>query len=245
MANELVRLKVDIIVTSSTPAILAAKRATSVIPIVFAIAADPVGTGLVASLARPGGNVTGLSIQSTDLAAKRLEFLHEVVPHLRRLAIIANIGNPASALEVKEIEDAAGTLGFEIKKLEIRRPEDIGPAFEALDRSADAVYLPTEPLVLTNRVRINTMALGARLPTMYSGREYVESAGLMSYGPNRPDLFRRAGDFVDKILHGAKPADLLVEQPTKFDLIINLTTAKALGLKVPESFLLRVDEVIE
>jgi len=161
------------------------------------------------------------------------------------LAIIANIGNPASALEVKEIEDAAGTLGFEIKKLEIRRPEDIGPAFEALDRSADAVYLPTEPLVLTNRVRINTMALGARLPTMYSGREYVESAGLMSYGPNRPDLFRRAGDFVDKILHGAKPADLPVEQPTKFDLIINLTTAKALGLKVPESFLLRVDEVIE
>jgi len=245
IANELVRLKVDIIVTSSTPAILAAKRATSVIPIVFAIAADPVGTGLVASLARPGGNVTGLSIQSTDLAAKRLEFLHEVVPHLRRLAIIANIGNPASALEVKEIEDAAGTLGFEIKKLEIRRPEDIGPAFEALDRSADAVYLPTEPLVLTNRVRINTMALGARLPTMYSGREYVESAGLMSYGPNRPDLFRRAGDFVDKILHGAKPADLPVEQPTKFDLIINLTTAKALGLKVPESFLLRVDEVIE
>ena len=245
IANELVRLKVDIIVTSSTPAILAAKRATSVIPIVFAIAADPVGTGLVASLARPGGNVTGLSIQSTDLAAKRLEFLHEVVPHLRRLAIIANMGNPASALEVKEIEDAAGTLGFEIKKLEIRRPEDIGPAFEALDRSADAVYLPTEPLVLTNRVRINTMALGARLPTMYSGREYVESAGLMSYGPNRPDLFRRAGDFVDKILHGAKPADLPVEQPTKFDLIINLTTAKALGLKVPESFLLRVDEVIE
>jgi putative ABC transport system substrate-binding protein len=245
IATELVRLKVDVIVTSSTPAVIAAKQATSVIPIVFAIAADPVGTGLVASLARPGGNVTGLSIQSTDLAAKRLAILREVVPHLRRLAIMANVGNPASALEIGEVQAAARALGLEVATLEIRRAEDIAPAFEAIEGRADAVYIPTEPLVLTNRVRINTMALGARLPTIYSGREYVESAGLMSYGPNRPDLFRRAGDIADKILRGAKPGDIPVEQPTKFDLVINLTTAKALYLKIPESFLLRADEVIE
>ena len=245
IATELVRLKVDVIVTSSTPAVIAAKQATSVIPIVFAIAADPVGTGLVASLARPGGNVTGLSIQSTDLAAKRLAILREVVPGLRRLAIMANVGNPASALEIGEVRAAARALGLEVTTLEIRRAEDIAPAFEAIEGRADAVYLPTEPLVLTNRVRINTMALGARLPTIYSGREYVESAGFMSYGPNRPDLFRRAGDIADKILRGAKLGDIPVEQPTKFDLVINLTTAKALRLKIPESFLLRADEVIE
>jgi putative tryptophan/tyrosine transport system substrate-binding protein len=245
IATEFARLKVNIIVTSSTPAILAAKQATSVIPVVFAIAADPVGTGLVASLARPGGNVTGLSIQSTEIAAKRLELLREVVPHLRRLAIIANIDNPASALEVGEIQAAAGGLGFEVITLEIRRAEDIAPAFEALGGRADALYLPTAPLVLTNRIRINTLALSARLPTMYSGQEYVESAGLMSYGPNRPDLFRRAAEYVDKILRGAKPGDLPVEQPTKFDLVINLTTAKALGLTIKEAFLLRADEVIE
>jgi putative tryptophan/tyrosine transport system substrate-binding protein len=245
IATELVRLKVDVIVTSSTPAVIAAKQATSVIPIVFAIAADPVGTGLVASLARPGGNVTGLSIQSTDLAAKRLAILREVVPGLRRLAIMANVGNPASALEIDEVQAAARALGLEVTTLEIRRAEDIALAFEAIEGRADAVYLPTEPLVLTNRVRINTMALGARLPTIYSGREYVESAGLMSYGPNRPDLFRRAGDIADKILRGAKPSDIPVEQPTKFDLVINLTTAKALRLNISESFLLRADEVIE
>jgi putative tryptophan/tyrosine transport system substrate-binding protein len=245
IATEFVRLKVDVIVTSSTPAVIAAKQATSVIPIVFAIAADPIGTGLVASLARPGGNVTGLSIQSTDLAAKRLAILREVVPGLRRLAIMANVGNPASALEIDEVHAAARALGLEVATLEVRRAEDIAPAFEAIEGRADAVYLPTEPLVLTNRVRINTMALGARLPTIYSGREYVESAGLMSYGPNRPDLFRRAGDIADKILRGAKPGDIPVEQPIKFDLVINLTTAKALRLKIPESFLLRADEVIE
>jgi putative tryptophan/tyrosine transport system substrate-binding protein len=245
IATEFVRLKVNIIVTSSTPAILAAKKATSVTPVVFAIAADPVGTGLVASLSRPGGNVTGMSLQSTDIAAKRVELLREVIPHLRRLAVIANIINPASAIEVKEIQAAAGALDLELNTLDIRQAEDIAPAFEVLDGRADAVYLPTAPLILTNRIRINTLALGARLPTMYSGREYVESAGLMSYGPNRPDLFRRAAEYVDKILRGAKPADLPVEQPTKFDLVINLTTAKALGLNIPEAFLLRADEVIE
>src|SRR5262249_24305239 len=192
-----------------------------------------------------GGNVTGLSIQSTEIAAKRLELLREVVPHLRRLAIIANIDNPASALEVGENQAAAGGVGFGVVTHEIRGAEDIAPAFEALGGRADALYLPTAPLVLTNRIRINTLALGARLPTMYSGQEYVESAGLMSYGPNRPDLFRRAAEYVDKILRGAKPGDIPVEQPTKFDLIINLTTAKTLGLTIPESFLLRADEVIE
>src|SRR5262245_14745578 len=245
IATEFARLKVNVIVTSSTPAILAAKQATSVIPVIFAIAADPVGTGLVASLARPGGNVTGLSIQSTDIAAKRLELLREVIPHLRRLAVIADASNPASALEVGEIHAAARALGLEVMVLGIRQAEDIAPAFEALDKRADAAYLATAPLVLTNRIRINTLALGARLPTMYSGREYVESAGLMSYGPNRPDLFRRAAEYVDKILRGAKPSDLPVEQPTKFDLVINLTTAKALGLTVPPSLLARADEVIE
>jgi putative tryptophan/tyrosine transport system substrate-binding protein len=245
IATEFVRLKVNIIVTSSTPAILAAKQATSVIPVVFASAADPVGTGLVASLSRPGGNVTGLSIQSTDIAGKRVELLREVIPHLRRLAIIANIINPASAIEVKEIQAAAEALGLQLNTLEIRQAEDIAPTFGALDGRADAVYLPTAPLILTNRNRINTLALGARLPTMYSDREYVESAGLMSYGPNRPDLFRRAAEYVDKILRGTKPADIPVEQPTKFDLVINLKTAKALGLTIPESFLLRADEVVE
>jgi putative tryptophan/tyrosine transport system substrate-binding protein len=245
IANEYVRLKVDVIVTSSTPAVIAAKRATSVIPIVFAIAADPIGTGLVASLARPGGNVTGLSIQSTDLAAKRLALLREVIPGLRRLATVANVGNPATALEVGEVQAAARVLGLDVTTLEIRRAEDIAPAFDAIEGHADAVYVPTEPLVLTNRVRINTMALGARLATIYSGREYVESAGLMSYGPNRPDLFRRAGDTADKILRGAKPRQIPVEQPTKFDLVINLVTAKALGLTVPPTLLARADEVIE
>ena len=211
-------------------AVLAAKQATSVIPIVFAAAGDPVGTGLVASLARPGGNVTGLSIQATDLAGKRLELLREVVPGLRRLAIMANVGNPAAVLEMGEVQAAARTLGLEVVTLEIRRAEDIAPAFEALKGRADALYVCADPLVNTNRIRINTLALGARLPTMHGFREYVEAGGLMSYGPNFPDLFRRAADYVDKILRGAKPADIPVEQPTKFDLVINLTTAKALGL---------------
>src|SRR5262249_36165342 len=166
-------------------------------------------------------------------------------PGLRRLAIMANVGNPASALEIGEVQAAARALGLEVTTLEIRRAEDITPAFEAIEGRADAVYVPTEPLVLTNRVRINTMALGARLPTIYSGREYVESAGLMSYGPSVPDLYRRAADYVDKILRGAKPADIPVEQPTKFDLILNLTTAKALGIEVPPTLLARADEVIE
>jgi putative ABC transport system substrate-binding protein len=240
-----VRLKVDVIVTSGTPIVLAAKRATAIVPIVFATAADPVGAGLVASLARPGGNVTGLSIQSTDLVGKRLELLREIVPGLHRLAVMASVGSAAAVLEMDEVQATARTLGFDIATLEIRRTEDFAPAFEALKSRAQALYVVTDPLAATNRIRINTLALSTRLPTMHGFREYVEVGGLMSYGANFPDLWRRAGDYVDKILRGAKPADLPVEQPTKFDLIINLITAKALGLTVPPSLLARADEVIE
>jgi putative tryptophan/tyrosine transport system substrate-binding protein len=245
IAAEFVRLKLDVIVTVGTGPVLAAKKATSVIPIVFAAAGDPVGNNIVASLARPGGNITGLSLQTTDLAGKRLELLREVVPGLRRLAILANIGNPGSVLEMGEVQATARTLGLDVATLEIRRAEDIAPAFEALKGRADALYVCGDSLLTTNRIRINTLALGARLPTMHANRQYVEAAGLMSYAPNFPDLFRRAADFVDKILRGTKPGGLPVEQPTKLDLIINLTTAKALGLAIPESFLLRADEVIE
>jgi putative tryptophan/tyrosine transport system substrate-binding protein len=244
-AAELVRLKVDVIVTVATPATLAAKQATSVIPIVFGAASDPVGTGLVESLARPGGNVTGLSNQISDTGGKKLEFLREVVPSLRRLAILANVGNPAVVLDMGEAQAAARKLGLEVTTSEIRRAEDIASAFDALKGRADALYVCTDPLVNTHRIQVNTLALAARLPTIHGLREYVEAGGLMSYGPNLPDLLRRAADYVDKILRRAKPSDIPVEQPTKFDLVINLTTAKALGLKIPESFLLRADEVIE
>jgi len=245
IAAELVRLKVDVILTSGTPEVLAAKQATSVIPIVFATAGDPVGNGLIASLARPGGNVTGMSLQSNDTAGKRLELLREVVPSLRRLAILANVGNPFSVLELGEAQAAARALGLEVDTLEIRRPEDIAPAFEALKGRAQALYVCADGLVNANRIRINTLALSVRLPTIHGYRDYVEAGGLMSYGANLPDLFRRSADYVDKILRGAKPADIPVEQPTKFDLVINLTTAKALGLDVPSSLLARADEVIE
>jgi putative ABC transport system substrate-binding protein len=245
IAAEFVRRKIDVIVTSGTSTVLAAKQATSVIPIVFAATGNPVGTGLVASLARPGGNVTGLSVQQTDTATKRLGLLREVVPDLRRLAILGNVGGPAVVLDMREVQDSARTLGFEVTTSEIQRGEDIVPAFEALNGRADALYVCIDPLVLAHRIRINTLALAARLPTMHASREYVEAAGLMSYGANFPDLYRRAAEYVDKILRGTKPADIPVEQPTKFDLVINLTTAKALGLKIEESFLLRADELIE
>jgi putative tryptophan/tyrosine transport system substrate-binding protein len=245
IAAEFVRLKVDVIVTSATVVVIAAKQATSVIPIVFAAASDPVGTGLVASLARPGGNVTGLSLQFTDLAGKRLELLRTVLPDLRRLAILANASSPATALEVAEVQAMARTFGLEVAAPEVRQTEDIAPAFEALKGRVEALYVVNDPLVDTNRVRINTLALAARLPTLHGDREHVAAGGLMSYGASFTDLFRRAGDLVDKILHGAKPADIPVEQPTKFDLILNLTTAKALGIEIPTTVLARADEVIE
>ena len=245
IAAEFVRLKVDVIVTSGTATVVALKQATSVIPIVFASVGDPVGTGLIANLARPGGNATGLSNQTNDLGSKRLELLREVVPDLRRLAIMANAGNPAAVLEMAEVQAAARTLGLEVATFEIRRADDIAPAFQALKDHADVLYVVFEPLVNTNRVRITTLALGARLPTVSGFREFVDAGGLMSYGANLPDLFRHAGEYVDKILRGAKPGDLPVEQPTKFDLVINLTTAKVLDLKVPTALLARADAVIE
>jgi putative ABC transport system substrate-binding protein len=244
-AAEFVRVKVDVIVTSATPPVIAAKKATSVIPIVFAAVGDPVGTGLVASLSRPGGNVTGLSLQATDLAGKRLELLREVVPGLRRLAILANAEAPPAVLEMTEVQTTARKLGLDVIASEIRRPEDIAPAVESLKGRAEALYICNDPLVTTNRIRINTLALSLRLPTIYNVREFIEAGGLMSYGPNFLDLYRRAADLVDKILRGAKPANIPVEQPTKFDLVVNLTTAKALGLTIPESFLLLADEVID
>jgi len=245
IAAEFVKRKVDVIVTASTTAVLAAKQATSVIPIVFAATGDPVGAGLVASLARPGGNVTGLSLQQVETVGKRLELLREVVPGLGRLAVLANVGNPTVVLDTGEVQATARTLGLEVITLEIQRGEDIVPAFEALNGRAQALYVVVDPLVGTHQFRINTLVLAARLPTMHTQRQSVEVGGLMSYGANFPDLFRRAADYVDKVLRGAKPADLPVEQPTKFDLIINLTTAKVLGLEIPTALLARADEVIE
>jgi len=242
---EFVRIRVDVIVAVGTSLALAAKQATSAIPIVFVGVGEPVDTGLVASLARPGGNITDLSNQSPDLAGKRVELLRDVIPGLRRLAIMAFVSNPSSVLEMGEAQAAARKLGLEVTTSEIRRAEDITPAFEALSDRADALYLFPDPLFMTNRTRINILAVGERLPTMHGLREYVEAGGLMSYGPDNRDLFQRTGDYVDKILRGAKPGELPVEQPTKFDLAINLTTAKALKLTIPEAFLLRADELIE
>jgi putative tryptophan/tyrosine transport system substrate-binding protein len=244
IAAEFVRLKVDVIVTSGAAA-LVVKQATSVIPIVYAAAADPLGAGLAASLAQPGGNVTGLSTQLADAAGKKLELLREAVPGLRSFAIIGNVGYPASVLEMSEVQAAARTIGLKVATLEIRRAEDIAPAFEALKDHVEALYICGDSLTATNRSRIYTFALSARLPTMSPNREQVEHGGFISYGPNWPDLYRRAADFVDKILRGAKPADLPVEQPTKFDLVVNLITARALGLAIPPSLLARADEVIE
>jgi putative ABC transport system substrate-binding protein len=244
IAAEFVRLKVDVIVATGA-AVPAAKQATSVIPIVFPVAGDPVGARYVDTLARPGGNITGLSLQQTDVASKRVELLREAVPALRHLAIMANVDNVNALRELGEVQAAAGAFGLAATTSEIRRAEDIVPAFEALKGRADAIYVVAEPLVFTNRARIHTLAMAGRLPAIYNSREYIEMGGLMSYGPNFPDLFRRSADVVDKILRGAKPADIPVQQPTQFDLIVNLTTAKALGLRMPESFLLRADEVIE
>jgi ABC-type uncharacterized transport system substrate-binding protein len=245
IAAELARLKVDVIVTQGTPSVLAAKQATSVIPIVFASAGDPVGDGLVESLARPRGNVTGLSSQGTDITLKRLELSREFVPGLRTLAVMANASNPLSIREVGLVRTVARTLGLDIALSEIRRTEDIAPAFDNIKDRAEALFLLSDPLLIASRVHINTLAQGMLLPTMSNWREFVEAGSLMSYGPNIPDQFRRAADFVDRILRGAKPGDIPVEQPTKFELVVNLKTAKAIGLIVSPSLLARADEVIE
>jgi putative ABC transport system substrate-binding protein len=244
-AAEFVRLKVDVILTSGT-AIPKVREATSAIPIVFAVANDPLGTGMVASLARPGANVTGLSLQNPELAGKRLELLREVVPRLSRFAILGDVSSAASVLEIAQVQTAARALGMEAATAEVRRAEDIAPVFETFKDRADALFIcGANPLVSSNVALINTLALAARLPTIHGTKEYLTEGGLMSYGPNNADLFRRAADYVDKILRGAKPGDLPVEQPTKFELVINLKTAKALGLTVPVIMQMTADEVIE
>ena len=245
IAAEFVRLKVDVIVTHNTPPVLAAKQATSVIPIVFATAGDPVGSGVVASLARPGGNITGLSSETPDTAGKKVGLLRELVPGLSRFAILADVGNPYAALDERKIGEAARSLGIEVAPFEIRQAGELDATFEAMKGRVQALFVLAVPLLFANRIRINTLALAAQLPTMHGVREYVEAGGLMSYGPNWPAMWRRAADLVDKILHGAKPANIPVEQPNKFDLVINLTTAKALRLEVSSSLLARADEVIE
>ena len=246
IAAELVQLRVDIILATSTAAALACKQATAVIPIVFPLTGDPLGTGLVASLARPGSNVTGLSNQAADLAGKRLEILREVAPGLRRLAILANAEYPGRTSEIADIQTAAHRLGLNVAAFDIRRSEDFAPVFDTMRKDgAEALYVVGDTLMNSNRVCISTLAMNARLPTIYVAREYVEAGGLISYGANIPHLFRRAAELVDKILRGAKPGDIPVEQPTKFELFINLKTAKALGLEVPPMLLGLADEVIE
>jgi putative ABC transport system substrate-binding protein len=245
IAADFVRMKVDALLTSGTPTTLAAKQATAAIPIVFVSVSDPVASKLVASLARPGGNMTGLSNQTGELAGKRLELLREVVPGLQRLAILVNADNPAAMLEMSEAQAAARALGLDVVTLEIRRPGDIARGFEALNGRTNALYVQGDLLTIANRIAINTWTLGLRLATMHAFREDVQAGGLMSYGASTSDLFRRAADYVDKILRGGKPADIPVEQPTKFDLVINLTTAKVLGLTVPDKLLVAADEVIE
>ena len=243
IAAEFVGLKVDVIVTVGS-AVPIVRQATTVIPIVFAVGIDPVGSGLVASLAHPGGNVTGLSIQANELAGKRLEFARELVPQLHRLAIMFNVGNAQPVLEMGETQAAARMLGLEVAPLVIQRAEDIAPAFQGLKTRADALYVAVDQLIVANRTSILTSALGARMPTIFSTRDFVKAGALMSYGPSYTERFGHAADYVDKILRGAKPNDLPVDQPTKFELVINLTTAKALGLAIPTT-LLATAEVIE
>jgi len=244
IAAEFVRLKAAVIVTNYSGA-FAAKQATSVIPIIFVLGNDPVGSGLVASLARPGGNITGLSVQAAEVAGKRLELLRETVPRLRRLAVMAHAGFPDAALEIGHVEAAAHAQGIEVAPLQIRRAQDIAIAFESLNPQADALYVVQDAVVVANRTAIVAFALTRRLPTIFSARDFVQAGGLLSYGPNYPGVFRRAADYVDKIMRGAKPSDLPIEQPTKFDLVINLTIARALGVTIPEKLLALADEVIE
>jgi putative tryptophan/tyrosine transport system substrate-binding protein len=245
IAAEFVKLKVDVIVTSGSEGVVAAKQATSTIPIVFAATADPVAIGLVESLAHPGGNVTGLSAESTDFAGKEVELLRELVPGLQRLAILTHAESPGMMAETGKVQAAARAVGLEVVILAIRRAEEIDAAFDGLKNKADAIYCVPGPLTATNRVRIVTLALAAKLPAIYGPRNYVDAGGLMAYGPDIADLFRRTASIVDKILRGTKPGDIPVEQPTKLLLFVNLTTAKALGLTIPQSILLRADEVIE
>ncbi len=244
IAADFLREKVALIVTYGAAAAVL-KQATTVTPIVFAVAIDAVRGGLVPSLARPGGNLTGMSIQQSDLVAKRIELLRGIIPQFRRLAIMFDAGFATSVMEASDIKAAARTLGLDFASLEIRRPEDIPSTFEALNAKVDAIYVVSDALIATNRTRIITLALNARMPTILSYRDYVVVGGLMSYGPNFIDLFRRAADQVDKILRGTKPSDIPVEQASKFELVINRTTAKTLGVQIPTTLLATADEVLE
>jgi putative ABC transport system substrate-binding protein len=246
LAAELVRLKVDVLVAEGAPAAHAAKNATSVIPIVMGNAADPVGTGLVASLARPGGNITGLSDFNLGVVTKRLELLKEVVPSASRVAVLLNPSNPTNPLQLKEIQAAAPALGVTLLSLEAKRADDIDRAFTTMRRERPgALVVIGDPMFGTHARRIVELAAKSRLPAIYASRISIDTGGLMSYGTNFDDLYRRAATYVDKILKGTKPSDLPVEQPTKFELIINLKTAKALGLTIPRSVLFRADQVIQ
>lgn len=245
LVAEFVELPVDVIVTHAPLNVIAAKRATSTIPIVFAAVGDPVGIGVVASLSRPGGNVTGLSLQSADLAGKRLEILREIIPGLRRVVVLTNADSPNATLEIREIQSAAQRLGLDVVVEKVRRADDIASALAVHKSGIDALYVQTDPIFNTHRSRITALALDYKVPTISGTREYVEAGSLISYGANLTDLFRRAGDIVDRILRGAKPSDLPVQQPTKFDLILNIKTAKAIGLELSASAIARADEVIE
>ena len=245
VAAEFVRLKVDIFVTAGTVDVLAAKQVTTSIPIVFAAAGDPVAAGLVASFARPGGNVTGLSLEVVGTASKRLALLHDLIPSMRRLAIMGNVTTHSVIEEISEAQAAARTLGLDAVVRELHGAQDIDPAIEVFKGRVDALYVCADPLITTNESRINELALSARLPTMHGLPENAAAGGLMAYGVDVPALYRRAAEMVDKILHGAKPADVPVEQPTTFKFVINLKTAKALSLNVPYSMQLLADEVIE
>ncbi len=246
LAAELVRLKVNVIVTFGTPPTLAAKQATTTIPIVMGAAGDPVGSGLVASLARPGGNVTGMSLMAPDLGGKRLELLKELLPRLARVGVLWNAANPYGALVFKEAQDAGTTFGMMVQSFEVRGPDDFNGAFEAITRQQpDALITVEDPLTEGYRKSIADFAAGQQLPTLYGLRQFVTAGGLMSYGTSLAEVIRRAAGYVDKILKGAKPADLPVQQPTRFDLVINLKTAKALGLTIPPTILVRANEVIE
>ena len=246
LAADLVRLKVDVIVTYGTPASQAAKRATGTIPIVMAAIIDPVASGLVTSIARPGGNLTGQSMMSPDLVAKQLEILKEVVPKVSRVALLHNPANPGDAPQVRHAQDAAGALGVRLQPLGARGPAEIDSAFAAMtNEQASAVIVVVDAVLQENRTRITDLAARHRLPAVYGLSEYAAVGGFLAYGPNRLDMFRHAVTYVDKILKGAKPGDLPIEQPQKFELIVNLRTAKALGLTIPQGLLLRADQVIE
>jgi putative ABC transport system substrate-binding protein len=245
LAAELVRLKVDVIVTAGSPAILAAKKASPTMPIVFALASDPVGSGLVSSLARPGGNITGLSLMSPDLNGKRLELLKEAFPKVARVAFLWQAGVTRGNLTLTDMEAAAKALGLKLQSLEVRKLDDFDSAFARAKRDgAQALITNPSPLISTQQRQVLDFAAKNRLPAMYQTSEFVEAGGLMSYAPNYTDLYRRAADFVDKILKGTKPADIPVEQPMKFEFVVNLNAAKQIGVTIPPNVLTRADKVI-